>query len=92
MAMELQKYQEKRDFKRTHEPPPQVEVNKGPLIFVVHKHQARQLHYDFRLEIDGVLKSWSVPKGPSLDPNAKHLAVMTEDMRREIQPHPPRSA
>jgi bifunctional non-homologous end joining protein LigD len=79
MAMGLEEYREKRDFQRTPEPPPRVEAKTGPLIFVVQKHRARQLHYDFRLELDGVLKSWSVPKGPSFDPEAKHLAVMVDN-------------
>jgi bifunctional non-homologous end joining protein LigD len=77
--MGLKRYQEKRDFKVTTEPSAGKETSRGPLTFVVQKHRARQLHYDFRLELDGVLKSWSVPKGPSLDPQAKHLAVMVED-------------
>jgi len=77
--MTLERYRQKRDFQRTTEPPPRKVEGKGPLTFVIQKHRARQLHYDFRLEVDGVLKSWSVPKGPSLDPSARHLAVMVED-------------
>jgi bifunctional non-homologous end joining protein LigD len=77
--MTLERYRKKRDLKRSGEPPPRKIAGRGPLAFVVQKHRARQLHYDFRLEVDGVLKSWSVPKGPSLDPTARHLAVMVED-------------
>ena len=77
--MGLAKYAEKRDFKKTAEPKAGKSKDKDHLIFVVQKHDASRLHYDFRLEMDGVLKSWAVPKGPMLDPKVKHLAMMVED-------------
>jgi bifunctional non-homologous end joining protein LigD len=76
----LGEYAAKRTFDVTPEPAPAPATgNNGPLLFVIQKHSARRLHYDFRLECDGVLKSWAVPKGPALEPGEKRLAVETED-------------
>jgi bifunctional non-homologous end joining protein LigD len=77
--MGLTEYAAKREFEKTPEPKPRVQQEESRLVFVVHKHAARALHYDLRLELEGVLKSWAVPKGPSLDPSLKRLAVMVED-------------
>ncbi len=78
MADKLQKYKEKRDLNVTPEPAG-GKSKAGAPIFVIQKHAARSLHYDFRLEVDGVLASWAVPKGPSTDPKVRRLAMRTED-------------
>lgn len=75
----LDEYQRKRDFTKTAEPPGKKTGSGPQLVFVVQKHAATRLHFDLRLELDGVMKSWAVPKGPSMDPGEKRLAMEVED-------------
>ena len=75
----LAEYERKRHFEETPEPPPSVPTQPSNNRFFVQRHDATRLHYDFRLEIDGVLKSWAIPKGPTLDPTRRNLAMMVED-------------
>ena len=80
--MSLNTYKQKRDFNNTPEPA-DIYTNRqdGHLRFVVQRHDASRLHYDLRLEADGVLKSWAIPKGPSLNPADKRLAIMVEERK-----------
>jgi len=77
--MALDEYRRRRSFEKTPEPEPAVKSTAEGNLYVIQKHRARALHYDLRLELDGVMVSWAVPKGPSLDPADKHLAVRVED-------------
>src|SRR5271166_2212170 len=77
--MSLKEYSRKRSFDKTPEPEPRAQSSPAGNYFCVQRHDATRLHYDFRLEVDGALKSWAVPKGPSLEPLAKHLAMHVED-------------
>jgi bifunctional non-homologous end joining protein LigD len=77
--MALEEYRAKRQFENTPEPAPGQTTSAGANYFCVQRHDATRLHYDFRLEIDGVLKSWAIPKGPTLDPAVKHFAAHVED-------------
>ena len=77
--MDLTEYNKKRDFLKTPEPEGELLSDINAQRFVIQRHKARALHYDLRLEISGTLKSWAIPKGPSMNPNDKRLAVRTED-------------
>src|SRR5947209_1452649 len=80
MPTSLDAYSAKRNFKQTPEPGPDKKTaKKDRLVYVIQRHDARRLHYDLRLELDGVLKSWAVPKGIPMEPGIRNLAVMVED-------------
>jgi DNA ligase D-like protein (predicted 3'-phosphoesterase) len=77
--MTIEKYKQKRDFEKTPEPPGKKSKKSEESIYLIHEHHASHLHWDLRLEMDGVLKSWAVPKEPPTDPSVKRLAVLVED-------------
>lgn len=77
--MSLTAYKKKRNLELSKEPQPKIKKSKGKLIFVIHEHHASHLHWDLRLEMNGVLKSWAIPKSPPLTKNAKRLAIQVED-------------
>src|SRR5258706_13877090 len=77
--MSLKLYQKKRNFNISNEPKSKIKSTRKKNLYIIQKHASRHLHYDLRLEINGVLKSWAIPKGPCLDPNVKRLAVHVED-------------
>jgi DNA ligase D-like protein (predicted 3'-phosphoesterase) len=77
--MTLEKYNEKRDFKKSPEQSDKKSVKSSHSIYVIHEHHASHLHWDLRLEMEGVLKSWAIPKEPPIDPKIKRLAVLVED-------------
>jgi len=77
--MSLKDYQEKRDFSKTKEPKGNIKTSKKNRKYIIQKHHATNLHYDLRIEMSGVLRSWAIPKGPPSEPNVKRLAIQTED-------------
>ncbi len=79
MKKSLNEYEKKRIFEKTPEPKPKIKRSKTKNIFVIQQHHASHMHFDFRIEVDGVLVSWAIPKGPSLDPREKRLAARTEN-------------
>ena len=79
MAKKLETYKKRRNIKRSKEPKAKVTRSRGNPAFVIQQHAARSMHYDLRLEVEGVMKSWAIPKGPSLSPRHRRLAVLTDD-------------
>ena len=85
--MSLEGYQKKRNFKKTPEPPGDSAVSAGAKTYVIHRHEATHLHWDLRLEMDGVLKSWAIPKEPLLEPGMRRLAIQVGDHSIEDMGH-----